>query len=165
MFSKEVGIELGISTISVAISFSGMIILLAIKSITLLVIVILFYILTNLAGGIICSQCPFQGKFCPGVLQLYFMPFLSKTVYKKKEYSKRAIELGAVLVGIFGSIYYIVGFVSLLFLYWNSILVVVVMVLLGLFLTHFFLSFSVLCPNCTSKDSCPMSRVSRKYSS
>lgn len=151
---------MGISTISVVISFSGMIILLAIKSITLLVLVIIFYIFTNLAGGIICSQCPFQGKLCPGVLQLYFMPFLSKIIYRKKEYSKRAIELSTIFVGIFGSAYYLVGFVSLLVLYWNSNLILVVLVLLGLFLAHFFLSFSVLCPKCTNKDNCPMSRVS-----
>lgn len=160
MFYKNVKTKLAISTISVVISFLGLIILLALKSTTLLILFIVFYILTNFVGGIICSQCPFQSKLCPGVLQLYFMPFLSKLIYRKKEYSKKAIELGAIFVGIFGSAYYLIGFVSLFILYWTSPLLIVVLVLLGLFFTHFFLSFTILCPNCTNKENCPMTRVS-----
>ena len=163
MFSKNVRNKLMISTISLVISFLGVIILLASKSIILLILFILFYILTNFAGGIICSQCPFQSKLCPGVLQLYFMPFLAKVVYRKKDYSKRAIELGAIFVGIFGSVYYMIGFISLFVLYWNSTLFVVVLVLLILFFTHFFLSFSILCPNCMNKESCPMARISNAF--
>lgn len=160
MYSRDVRIKLAISTISVVISFLGIIILLALNSVTLLMLFILFYILTNFAGGLICSQCPFRSKFCPGVLQLYFIPFLSKFVYRKKEYSKKTIERAAVLVGIFGTAYYLIGFVSLFILYWNSIFLAIVLVLLVLLFTHFFLSFSNLCPNCMNRENCPMSRVS-----
>ncbi len=161
MFYKNVKTKLAISTISVVISFLGLIILLALKSTTLLILFIVFYILTNFVGGIICSQCPFQSKLCPGMLQLYFMPFLSKLVYRKQEYSKKAIELCAVFVGIFGSAYYLIGFVSLFILYWNSTLLPIVLALLALFITHLFLSFSNLCPNCMNKENCPMARVSK----
>jgi len=160
MFSGDVRIRLAISTISVVISFIGIIVLLALKSTILLVLFLSFYILTNFAGGPICSQCPFQSELCPGVLQLYFMPFLSGLVYRKRKYSEKAIERCAVLVGIFGSAYYLIGFVSLFALYWNSTLLTIVLVLLALFFTHFFLSFSSLCPQCMNKENCPMARVS-----
>ena len=160
MFSRDVTLKLAISTISVVISFLGIIVLLAFQSTVSLVLFFLFYILTNIAGGLICSQCPFRGKFCPGVLQLYFMPFLSKVFYRRPKYSRKTIERSAVLVGIFGSAYYLIGFVSLFLIYWNSTFLTIVLVLLFLFFTHFFLSFSNLCPNCMNKENCPMARVS-----
>lgn len=160
MFSGKVKNKLVLSTISVVVSFLGIILLLAIKSITLLILFLSFYILTNFAGGIICSQCPFRSKMCPGVLQLYFMSYLSKVVYRNREFSKRALDTSAILVGIFGSAYYLIGFVSLLIFYWNSTFLVVVLILMAFFLTHILLSFSILCPNCTNKENCPMSRVS-----
>ncbi len=161
MFSQNLIFRLLISTISVVIAFVGIIILLALRSIVILVLFISFWIITNFSGGIICSQCPFQNKVCPGVLQLYFMPFLSKIVFKKNEYSKKTIAISAILVGIFGLLYYCLGFISLIILYWNDTLLIIVLILLGLFFTHFLLSFLSLCPNCTNKEKCPMARVSK----
>ena len=125
MFPKKLKITIILSTICIAITFVGIIILLALRSILCLVLFILFWILTNLAGGIICSQCPFRGKRCPGLYQLYFMPFLSKKIYKKKEYDKKTINISAILVSVFGSIYYLIGFISLFILYWNDFIVIV----------------------------------------
>jgi len=160
MFSKNLAFRLLISTISVVIAFVGIIILLAFRSIIILVLFISFWIITNFSGGIICSQCPFQNKVCPGVFQLYFMPFLSKIVYKKKQYSKKTIKISAIFVGIFGILYYFIGFISLIILYWNDSLLIVVLILLGLLIIHIFLSFLSLCPNCNNKEKCPMARVS-----
>ncbi len=161
MFSKNLAFRLLISTISVVIAFMGIIILLALRSIIILVLFISLWIITNFSGGIICSQCPFQNKVCPGVFQLYFMPFLSKIVYKKKEYSKKTIEISAIFVGVFGLSYYCIGFISLIILYWNDSLLLIVLILLGLFITHFLISFLSLCPNCNNKEKCPMSRISK----
>ena len=132
MFSKNMTFKLAISTIAVVIAFVGIIILLALSSIIILIYFILFWILTNFAGGIICSQCPFQSKVCPGIYQLYFMPLLSKIVYRKKEYREKTKQISAILVGIFGSLYYVIGFISLIILYWNDFLLIIVLILLGL---------------------------------
>ena len=160
MFPKKLKITIILSTICIAITFVGIIILLALRSILCLVLFILFWILTNLAGGIICSQCPFRGKRCPGLYQLYFMPFLSKKIYKKKEYDKKTINISAILVSVFGSIYYLIGFISLFILYWNDF-IVIVLILLAFFIIHLTLSFLYLCPNCSNKENCPMARVSK----
>lgn len=161
MYSKNVTFKLLISTISVVIAFIGIIILLALRSIIILVLFISFWILTNFSGGIICTQCPFQKKVCPGVYQLYFMPFLSKIIYRKKEYSKKTIEISAILMGVFGLSYYFIGFISLIILYWNDFLLIIVLILLGFFITHILLSFLSLCPNCNNREKCPMARVSK----
>ena len=161
MFSKNLVFRLVISTILIVIAFVGIIILLALKSIIALVLFISFWLITKFSGGIICSQCPFQNKVCPGVFQLYFMSFLSKIVYKKEEYSKKTIDLSAIFVGIFGSLCYCIGFISLIILYWNESLLIIALILLGLFIIHLLLSFLSLCPNCNNKEKCPMARVSK----
>jgi len=90
------------------------------------------------------------------------MSFLSKIIYRKKEYSEKIIKNSAILVGVFGSLYYIIGFLSLFILYWNNlIIIIIVLILLVLFIMHLILSFLYLCPNCLNKKKCPMAKVSK----
>ncbi|MBN1802788.1 MAG: hypothetical protein JW891_14865, partial [Candidatus Lokiarchaeota archaeon] len=91
---------------------------------------ILFWVLTNVAGGVICSKCPLNDKSCPGLYQLYFMPYLSKIVYRKKEYSKKIMSVSAIFVSVFGLIYYSIGFISLFLFYWNDLIFIVFILLI-----------------------------------
>jgi len=160
MFSRNLKIILTVSTISVIISFLGLFILLLLRSVLLVAVFLGFWILTNFAGGVICSQCPFRSKKCVGVCQLYFMPLISKILYRKDQYSEKALTLSAKLVGIFGTLYYLIGFVSAFLLYWNDLLLFVA-ILLVFFTVHLILSFLFLCPNCPNKQHCPMAKVSK----
>ncbi|MFX1476407.1 MAG: hypothetical protein ACFFCO_13175 [Promethearchaeota archaeon] len=160
MFSRKLKIVLTVSTISVIIAFLGLSVLLLLRSVWLLAVFLGFWVLTNIAGGVICAQCPFRSKKCVGVCQLYFMPLISKSLYRKDHYSERALALGAKLVGVFGTLYYLIGFVSAFLLYWNDLLLVV-SILLVFFVVHLILSFLCLCPNCPNKHNCPMAKVSK----
>ncbi len=88
------------------------------------------------------------------------MTYLSRFLYRKAEYSEKTRKASVLLVSLFGSLYYLVGFGAAFVLYWHD-LVVVVGILLGFFVLHLILSFLYLCPNCLNKEKCPMAKISK----
>ena len=150
--------------IPLAMWFFGTIYLLAIKSIYLVGGFLLLWVATNFAITGICAGCPYRGGYCPGVSQLYFAPFLSTMIYRRrtKRSGKRSFKGSLILLGIFGIGSYLFAFYWLFVLYWSKC-AIVVLVLLGLLLLHMPLSFFILCPRCGYNDTCPMAKVHKAF--
>jgi hypothetical protein len=144
--------------------YIGTIYLLGINSLRLVGVFLLFWIATNFAIMGICNGCPYRGKYCPGVSQLYFAPFLSALMCKevKQDAAPRSFKLNLALLGVFGVGSYIYAFYWLFVLYWPERLIAV-LVLLVLLILHMPLSFFILCPKCGYNDICPMSKVQKTF--
>jgi hypothetical protein len=150
--------------IPLAVFNVGTIYLLSLKSIYLVGIFLSLWVATNIAIVGICNGCPYRGRYCPGVSQLYFAPFLSVLVCKDKEgiTNKRTFKVNLFLLGLFGIGSYIFAFYWLYVLYWNEI-ALVILILLACLLLHMPLSFFILCPKCSYNDKCPMARVQKTF--
>jgi hypothetical protein len=142
----------------------GTLYLLGINSIYLAGIFVLLWITVNISVAGICSGCPYRGGYCPGVSQLYFAPFLSALISKRKAIApeKRSFKLNLVLLSLFGSGSYIFAFYWLFVLYWNKN-ALIVLILLGCLLLHMPLSFFILCPKCSYNEICPMAKVHKQF--
>lgn len=144
--------------------YVGTIYLLAVRSIYLVGIFILLWIATNAAVTGICAGCPYCGRYCPGISQLYFAPFLSSMVCKgqRKKPAARSFKFNLIVLGVCGIGSYLFAFYWLFRFYWPE-RAVVVMALLGSLLLHMPLSFFLLCPKCGYNDICPMANVHKVF--
>ena len=138
--------------------------LLALHSLNLVVVFILLWLATNLSAIRICAGCPYRGRYCPGLCQLFIAPFLSMLLVKdSKEAITRSFKVDLALLGVFGIGSYLFAFYWLFVLYWSEHFVIV-LVLLGLLLLYMPLSFFLLCPKCGYNTICPMARVHKTFS-
>lgn len=138
--------------------------LLARNSINIAGVFLLFWVAVNVPMAGICAGCPYRGEYCPGLCQLYFAPFLSTVLYKRKkrEPGIHSFKIHLILLGVFGIGGYIFGFYWLFRLYWQEHPLVVIGLLLFLLL-HMPLSFFILCPKCSYNDTCPMANVHKVF--
>jgi hypothetical protein len=150
--------------IPLAIFYAGTVYLLAVISIRLAGVFLLLWVATNIAVAGICAGCPYCGGYCPGVVQLYFAPFLAALMCKGKKRSSgvRSFKINVTLLGVFGIVSYLFAFYWLFVEYWPE-RAIVVLALLGLLVLHMPLSFFVLCPKCGYNDTCPMANVQRAF--
>lgn len=142
--------------------YIGSIYLLARASVYLVGVFLLLWVGVNVSVAGICAGCPYRGRYCPGVCQLYFAPFLSMVMYKDSEMGSgaRSFKANLALMGIFGISSYVFIFYWLFHLYWHEH-PLIVLGLLFLLLLHMPLSFFLLCPKCGYNDTCPMANVYR----
>jgi hypothetical protein len=138
--------------------------LMARSSVYLAGIFLSFWVVVNFPMAGICAGCPYRGGYCPGLCQLYFAPFLSMVMYKRKagKSSARSFKIHLVLLGVLGIGGYVFGFYWLFRLYWQEY-PLVVLGLLILLLLHMPLSFFVLCPKCSYNETCPMANVHKAF--
>jgi hypothetical protein len=138
--------------------------LFALQSFYLVSVFILLWLATNLSAIRICAGCPYRGRYCPGLCQLFIAPFLSALIIKgdSKESTTRSFKVDLALLGVFGVGNYMFAFYWLFILYWSEYYVIV-LVLLGLLLLYMPLSFFLLCPKCGYNDICPMARVHKTF--
>jgi hypothetical protein len=149
--------------IPLVVFYLGSTYLLAIRSVCLAGIFLLLWVGVNCSMVRICSGCPYRGGYCPGVSQLYFAPFLSTLMHKGREdrdSDGRSVKVSLALLGVFGIGSYLFAFYWLFLLYWDE-RPATVLALLALLLVHMPLSFFILCPKCSYKDTCPMGGVHR----
>jgi len=137
--------------------------LLALNSLYL-VVFILLWLATNLSAIRICAGCPYRGRYCPGLCQLFIAPFLSTLIIKanSKKPRSQSFKVDLALLGVFGIGSYLFAFYWLFVLYWSEYYVIV-LVLLGFLLLYMTLSFFLLCPKCGYNDICPMARVHKAF--
>jgi hypothetical protein len=150
--------------IPLVVFYAGTIYLLAVRSLLLAGIFLLFWIATNFAIAGICAGCPYRGRYCPGLSQLYFAPFLSAVIYtgKRKSSDPRSFKVNLALLSVFGVGSYLFAFYWLFLLYWPEH-ALVVLALLGSLVLHMPLSFFILCPKCGYQDTCPMAEVHKAF--
>jgi hypothetical protein len=150
--------------IPLIVFYIGTIYLLALRSIYLVAVFLLLWTATNFSTTRICAGCPYRGRYCPGICQLFIAPFLSLIIFKDKrrKSDSRSFKVDLALLGIFGVGSYLFAFYWLFVLYWSEY-TVVILVLLGLLLLHMPLSFFLLCPKCGYNDTCPMAKVHKTF--
>lgn len=148
--------------IPLAIFYAGTVYLLAVISILLAGVFLLLWVATNVAVAGVCVGCPYCGGYCPGVVQLYFAPFLAALMCKGNKGSSdvRSSKINLALLGVFGMGSYLFAFYWLFMEYWPE-RAIVVLALLGLLVLHIPLSFFLLCPKCGYNDTCPMAKVQK----
>jgi len=163
-FSKTDRLKHLLPAVPLTIYNLGTVYLLGTHSICLAGIFILLWVATNFAVAGICSGCPYRGGYCPGVSQLYFAPYLSALIFKRKDVTpeKRSFKLNLFLLSFFGIGSYIFAFYWLFGLYWKE-QALAVLILLGCLLLHMPLSFFILCPGCGYKETCPMAKVHKEF--
>jgi hypothetical protein len=140
--------------------YIGAITLLAMHSLSLVLGFLALWFITNLFIAGVCAGCPYRGRYCPGLAQLYVAPVLSLLIYRgtRQTVKRRTLLLNLGMVGIFGIGSYIFAFAWLFSLYWPKY-AALILSLLALLLLHMPLSFFLLCPNCSYNEVCPMANV------
>ena len=150
-----------IPTIPLLLSFFGIIFLLSTKSLLILLIYILLWVAMNISMVGICKDCIYCGKYCPGLHQLYFGPLISKYLVGRYKINTTHLKLSVFLLGIFGIGNQIFAFITLFILYWESKLIVII--LLILYCLHIPLSFLIFCPKCQRYGNCPVSNINKLF--
>ena len=150
-----------VPTIPLFLSFLGIILLLAMKSLFILFIYILLWVAMNISLAYICKDCVYIGKYCPGLNQLYFGPLISKYLFGRYKVNVTHLKLSVFLLGIFGIGNQIFAFISLFILYWKLKLLVII--LLILYCLHIPLSFLIFCPKCQRYGNCPVSNMNNLF--
>lgn len=138
--------------------FIGIIFFLSLISISYLIIFLFLYILMNLLLSIICSNCPYSGKFCPGISQLLFGPILSK-LYKKKPIKNNTLKIVLISYCIIGLGCFIYAY-TILFIYLISEYAIVIATLLLCFILYCIIAWPILCPKCSNNKKCPVKNPS-----
>ena len=143
-----------IPTIPLLLSFFGIIFLLSTKSLLILLIYILLWVAMNISMVGICKDCIYCGKY-------YFGPLISKYLVGRYKINTTHLKLSVFLLGIFGIVNQIFAFITLFILYWESKLVVII--LLILYCLHIPLSFLIFCPKCQRYGNCPVSNINKLF--
>jgi hypothetical protein len=138
--------------------------MLALHSFYLVAVFILLWLATNLSLIRICAGCPYRGRYCPGICQLFIAPFLSAIIIKanRKKSTPRSFKVDLALLGVFGIGSYLFAFYWLFILYWSEYYIIVLL-LFGLLLLYMPLSFFLLCPKCGYNHKYPMARVHKMF--
>jgi hypothetical protein len=150
-----------VPTIPLVISFLGIIILLAMKSLFILFLYILLWIMMNISMAYICKDCIYRGKYCPGLNQLYFGPLISKHLFSSDKVNVTLLKCSIVFLGLFGIGNQIFAFILLFIFYWE--LKSVIIIILILYCIHIPLSFSIFCPRCKRYANCPVSNMNKIF--
>lgn len=150
--------------IPLVVFYVGTAYLLAVNSIYLVGVFLLLWVATNIAIAGICVGCPYRGRYCPGVSQLYFAPFLSVVMCKGKKGNTdaRSFRVNLAMLSVFGIGSYLFALYWLFVLYWSE-RALVVLALVGLLVVHMPISFFILCPKCGYNDTCPMAKVHKAF--
>ena len=140
--------------------YAGTLYLFSLESVYLMLGFILLWLGTNISAVRICAGCPYRGRYCPGLCQLFIAPFISMFLLggKNQKSARRSFTIDVALLGLFGIGSYLFAFYWLFVLYWKEYWIVV-LVLLGCLLLYMPLSFFLLCPKCGYNEICPMARV------
>ncbi len=75
-----------LSMIPFLVVFIGAILLLSTYSVWLSVLLVFFYMLTNIFQAGCCVGCPYRGKYCPALFGVYLGNFLSGILYPNREF-------------------------------------------------------------------------------
>jgi hypothetical protein len=160
---KDKAIHL-LPAIPLFIFYAVSICLLAGRSFLLAAVFILLWFATNVSAVRICAGCPYRGRYCPGLCQLFIAPFISMMIYRpgKAHSPPRSFKLDLFFLGIFGFGSYLFAFCYLIGLYWAEY-GAILLALPGLLLLYMALSFFLLCPKCGYNSVCPMAKVHKTF--
>jgi hypothetical protein len=161
--TRDKGIHL-LPALPLMIFYGVTICLLAWESIYLVLVCILLWAATNISAIRICAGCPYRGKYCPGICQLFIAPFISTLIVRQKKIISpaRSFRVDLALIGVFGIGSYLFAVYWLFVLYWKENYIIVLF-LIGCLLLYLPLSFFLLCPKCGYNEICPMARVHKAF--
>jgi hypothetical protein len=140
--------------------YIGAITLLAMHSLSIVLGFLAFWFVTNLFVAGVFAGCPYRGRYCPGLAQLYIAPYLSLLMYRgsRQGLKQRTLLFNIALLSVFGIGSYVFAFAWLFALYWPKY-AALILSLLALLLLHMPLSFFLLCPNYGYNETCPMAKA------
>jgi hypothetical protein len=100
-WSKKDRIMHLLPAIPLIVFYIGSTYMLAVGSVYLAGFYLLLWVGVNFSVAGICAGCPYRGGYCPGICQVYFAPFLSMVMYRRKEgYSgTRSFKVNLALLG------------------------------------------------------------------
>lgn len=139
------------------ISFLGIIYFLFLKSLLFLLIFLSLYIIMNILLSLICVDCVYSGKFCPGISQLLFGSLLSR-LYKKRPMQIGTLKVILILYGIFGFGTFGYAF-TILVIYFIQEYTIVIVSLILCFFSYSIIAWSILCPKCSNNKICPVKNI------
>jgi hypothetical protein len=140
----------GLSLVPFLVVFVGAIILLGSYSIWLSVILVFFYLLTNVFQAGCCVGCPYRGKYCPALFGVYLGNFLSGILYPDREFDQKFFDKNAAA----GEIMVLV--IAIFPIYWvvkTSWWLLPVYALL--IAAHLVLFMPTQCEKCSYNETCP----------
>lgn len=139
-----------LSMIPFLVVFFGTLYLLATYSISLALILLALYIITNIFQAGCCVGCPYRGRYCPALCGVFLGNFLSVILYKNREYDEKFFRINATA----GETMLVI---TILFpIYWIYLtgwyLVPIYLVLIA---AHFVLFMPTQCEKCSYNTTCP----------
>jgi hypothetical protein len=139
-----------LSLVPFVVVFAGAILLLGSYSVWLSVILIFFYLLTNIFQAGCCVGCPYRGKYCPALFGVYLGNLLSGILYPEREFDQEFFDRNAaageimVLVTALFPIYWVVKTS-----WW------LLPIYLLLLMAHLVLFMPTQCEKCSYNETCP----------
>ena len=83
------------SLVPFLIVFIGTAVLLSTYSIWLMILLLVFYLLTNVFQAGCCIGCPYRGKYCPALFGVYLGNLLSEILYPNREFDQKFFDRNA----------------------------------------------------------------------
>lgn len=139
-----------LSMVPFLVVFAGAIILLGSFSPWLSVLLVFFYLLTNVFQAGCCVGCPYRGKYCPALFGVYLGNILSGVLYPNREFDQDFFDKNAAA----GEIMVLV--IAIFPVYWvvktSWWLLPVYILLIG---AHLVLFMPTQCEKCGYNEICP----------
>lgn len=130
--------------------FVGTAVLLSIYSIWLTILLLFFYLLTNVFQAGCCVGCPYRGKYCPALFGVYLGNLLSGILYPNREFDQKFFDRNAAA----GETMVLV--VALFPIYWvHGIGWFLVPIYLLLIAAHLVIFMPTQCDKCSYNETCP----------
>ncbi len=147
-------------TIPLLILYAIISIYLATYNVIFAIIYISLYFLACLFQSYCCNyqNCPYIGKFCPGIYGIIPSSIFAKSnLIRKRKKSKKIFNLYATLAFIF-----LLG-LFIFPIYWIMKYSLFITILYGLFTAIYFLTFLyMICPVCAIRDTCPGCKIHQR---
>jgi hypothetical protein len=140
----------GLSLIPFLVVFIGAAFLLATYSIWLTVLLLFFYVITNLFQAGCCVGCPYRGKYCPALFGVYLGNLLSGVLYPERKFDQKFFNINAaggeimVLVVALFPVYWIVK------TSWYLLPIYFLLIF-----AHLVLFMPTQCEKCSYNETCP----------
>jgi len=84
-----------LSLVPFLVVFVGTAVLLSTYSIWLTILLLFFYLLTNVFQAGCCVGCPYRGKYCPALFGVYLGNLLSGILYPNREFDQKFFDRNA----------------------------------------------------------------------
>jgi phosphatidylglycerophosphate synthase len=139
-----------LSLVPFLLVFVGTAVLLSIYSIWLTILLLFFYLLTNVFQAGCCVGCPYRGKYCPALFGVYLGNLLSGILYPNREFDQKFFDRNAtagetmVLVVALFPIYWVYGT--------GWFLVPIYLLLIA---AHLVIFMPTQCDKCSYNETCP----------